>query len=465
MRIYALYIVVFILAVYAWRDWYISLCGLIVMTAFMGHPDMPRSIMGIQGLNTWNVLLVAVAVPWAVKRRQEGRRWDLPPWGTGLLVCYVVVVVLACFRAAMDVDSFPKAGTEGSSPIGITKLISDHLINSLKYLVPGIMLYDGCRTRSRLTIGLVSTLMMALVFSTVVVRAVPVSGLKATGKAEMKQRRQIGKRVGFHANSVAMISTAGFWGVMAASALRKRRWHLIVAVGAALITGLAVAMCRSRAGYLSFVVLGLLYAAFMWRSLLVMMPLGIAILCVAFPGLPQRALQGIGEVGVAGGVEHNLHEVTASRWTVIWPPAIEQVSEAPLFGHGRLSLLRRPSFDAVTSEMGHCPMHPHNAYLEMLMDSGLVGLSIVLAMYGSIAVASVSLLRDRRDSVSRAAGGAALAAVVALLTMSVTGQSLFPKENSQMAWCLYAVAMRVWVEKRRITGAGAAWRPVVGRRR
>ncbi len=43
------------LCVYAWRDWFKALCGLIVMMAVVEHPDMPNSLLGVQGLNPWNI--------------------------------------------------------------------------------------------------------------------------------------------------------------------------------------------------------------------------------------------------------------------------------------------------------------------------------------------------------------------------------------------------------------------------
>ena len=39
---------------------------------------VPRTLLGIPGLNPWNVLLVAVLAAWAVSRRREQLSWDLP---------------------------------------------------------------------------------------------------------------------------------------------------------------------------------------------------------------------------------------------------------------------------------------------------------------------------------------------------------------------------------------------------
>ncbi len=72
MRVYALYLVVFGLSIYAYRDWFKSLCGLIVLMAVIEHPDMPKSILGIQGMNPWNVLLINVMAGWVIWRYRRG---------------------------------------------------------------------------------------------------------------------------------------------------------------------------------------------------------------------------------------------------------------------------------------------------------------------------------------------------------------------------------------------------------
>ena len=61
IRITALYIFVTFLAIYAWKDWFKSLCGLILLMAVIEHPDMPKTVLGIQGLNPWNVLFAMIA--------------------------------------------------------------------------------------------------------------------------------------------------------------------------------------------------------------------------------------------------------------------------------------------------------------------------------------------------------------------------------------------------------------------
>jgi len=68
IRLTALYIFVAILLVYAWKDWFKSLCGLILLMAVIEHEDMPKSMFGTQGLNVWNVLFFGIFPAWLAVR-------------------------------------------------------------------------------------------------------------------------------------------------------------------------------------------------------------------------------------------------------------------------------------------------------------------------------------------------------------------------------------------------------------
>ena len=57
IRLLALLGFIGFLSAYAWKDWFKSLCGLILLIGIIQHPDMPRNVLGIQGLNPWNLIL------------------------------------------------------------------------------------------------------------------------------------------------------------------------------------------------------------------------------------------------------------------------------------------------------------------------------------------------------------------------------------------------------------------------
>ena len=105
------------LGVYAWRDWYKSLCGLILMMAVIEHPDMPKSMFGAQGLNPWNIILFVIILAWLSTRRKEGLVWDMPTGTNILLILYSLVIMVAFFRMMTDTDElYTFAYFYGSDP-------------------------------------------------------------------------------------------------------------------------------------------------------------------------------------------------------------------------------------------------------------------------------------------------------------------------------------------------------------
>jgi hypothetical protein len=142
MRFFVLYAVIIFFSFYAYVHWFRSLCVLILFMAVIEHPDMPKAIFDIQGLNPWNILFVNVFVAWLIYRRAQGISWDLPRRFNILLLLYLLVILVGFFRAVMD-----RTNLEGYTLGG---MVSEYLVNTIKFTLPGLMLFDGCRSVPRL---------------------------------------------------------------------------------------------------------------------------------------------------------------------------------------------------------------------------------------------------------------------------------------------------------------------------
>ncbi|HUU17738.1 MAG TPA: hypothetical protein VMW72_11355 [Sedimentisphaerales bacterium] len=124
IRQLAVYIFVAILSVYAWKDWFKSLCVLILLTALINRYDFPTSFGGIQGLNLWNILFANVFLAWLVNRRRQGFLWDMPRQISVLLLLYLGVILVSFLRVVFDrshIEDYP-----------LSNLISEELINTVK---------------------------------------------------------------------------------------------------------------------------------------------------------------------------------------------------------------------------------------------------------------------------------------------------------------------------------------------
>ena len=443
MRIYALFILVAALAIYAWRDWFKSLCGLILLMAVIEHEDMPKSIMGVQGLNSWNILFVTVFLAWLISRRREGLKWDMPQHINVLLILYLLVIIIGVIRAALDrshIENYP-----------LKSLISEEFFNTIKWTIPGVLLFDGCRTRKRLLLAIVCILGMYFFIALQVVRRVPWSwALAGGGKAMERARIRHCSRIGYSACDISTFLAGAFWAMLAALILVRQKRYKILLLGAAGIVAFGQALTGGRAGYAAWVLTGLILGLFKWRKYLILIPAAIIIIYFAFPGVFQRVLTGFGEKDVTGQEVINQYELTSGR-AQIWPYVIDKIEESPVVGYGRLAMRRTGLTEYLGAKFGRSEAfpHPHNLYLETMLDNGILGALPIFIFFIVVISYSARLFRDANPWFS-AIGGLSLSMVLAQLIGGIGSQHYYPRESTLGMWASIFLMFRVSIEYSRL---------------
>jgi O-antigen ligase len=440
LRAYALWTLVAILTVYAWRDWFKSLCGLILLMAVIEQPDMPKSIMGIQGLNPWNILMVSVVLSWAVSRRREGLVWDMPRPIAVLLLLYLGVVLAGFARLMAD-----RSHLEGTTTLG---LVSENLINTIKWTIPGLLLFDGCRNPQRLRLAILSSLGLYLLLALQVARDIPPIALLEQSREVARMRLRRCDRIGYSACDTSTMLAGASWAMVACLPLCRARWAKVLIGGAALVTAYSQALTGGRAGYMAWAGVGLTLCFLKWRKFLLLAPVVPILLFALFPGAAARALQGFGEMNVAGEAAANVYEVTSGR-ALIWPYVVDKIGESPAMGCGRLAMQRTGLTGFLAAQIGEGPAHPHNAYLEWLLDNGAVGMIPVALFFGIILVWSATLFRDADNPWCAAVGGMAFSLLLAQLVGGIGAQHFYPRESTLGLWAAIFLMLRVYVERRK----------------
>ena len=450
IRITGLTLAVLILAAYAWKDWFKSLCGLILLMAVIEHEDMPRSIAGIQGLNPWNVLMAAVVLAWLAHRHREGLRWDMPRTVNVLLIMYLGVVVVGFLRALADQAHLD------SHAVG--DMVSEELINTVKWVVPGLLVYAGCRERPRVRMAVFAILGMYLLIALQVVKRMPWSAALASGSDLDRLGYRLCQDIGYSRCDTAAFLGGASWAMLAAIPLVKRGKHRLLFLGGAGVTAFGQALTGGRAGYVAWMATGLVLCLTKWRKWLIAVAAVVIVVSLAFPGLTERMLQGFGQVDVAGETVTDEAKVTSDR-TVAWPHVIKKIGEAPLVGFGRLAMPRTGLTESLDRQYGNIGFpHPHNMYLETLLDNGILGSLPIFLFFGMVLVSSAKLFRSA-DPMCSAVGGVALSMVVAQLAAGMGSQHFYPRESTLGMWAAMLLALRVSVERAKARAA-AGRRPL-----
>ena len=439
IRVTALYIFVAFLAIYAWKDWFKSLCGLILLMAVIEHPDMPENMFGIQGLNPWNVLFIIILLAWAFSRQRERLRWDMPRHIKIFLLLYLGVIVIGFLRAAFD-----RTNIENYS---LKSLISDELINTIKWALPGILLFDGCRNRKQALMALACLFIFYFLISLQIARNMPLSAILSHSGNLDAVRNRISKMVGYNANEIAPILGGACWGFLALLPLvRKKFYKIAVLLGACLMT-YALALSGSRTGYATWGATGLLMCLIKWRKYLLLVPLAVLILSLIFPGATARMLEGFGQTNAAGETVANEETITGGR-TTAWPYVIDKIYESPFIGFGRLAMKRTGLYNNIEADHpGTGATHPHNLYLETLLDNGLIGSLPIWLFWLIVVIHSVKLFRCNNRLCS-AIGGLSLALTLNWILAGIGGQHIYPAEFILAMWASVFLTLRVHLEEK-----------------
>jgi len=426
------------------------------------HPDMPKSILGIQGLNLWNILLAMILLAWLVNgRSKEGLVWDMPRHITILLFLYLTIILLSFARMIGDQEALIqfayRSATEAPTTAG---LFSEHIINSVKWIIPGLLLFDGCRSRSRFLLALVSILTVYLLLGVQVIKWMPMSSAISGAQLTERSLKILSKEVGYHRVNLSMMLAGASWAVYATRPMIRNKGLTYFIVAVSIVIFYAQALTGGRTGYVTWGVVGLILCTVRWKKYLLFAPILVIAIIALLPSTLERMTQGFSEESIdynsrvddaqkieVEGVD--MYTVTAGR-NVAWPYVLDKIHEAPLFGYGREAMKRSGITTYLWEELGESFPHPHNAYLEWTLDNGLMGLLPVMLLYLILIKYSFMLFRDSISPTCNTIGGVSLALILALLIASMGSQTFYPREGSVGMWCAIGLLLRVYVERSRL---------------
>jgi O-antigen ligase len=188
---------------------------------------------------------------------------------------------------------------------------------------------------------------------------------------------------------------------------------------------LALVLTFSRGAFLGFAVVNVLFL--ISRRRIISLLAGGMVLTGLVMMMPEAVFDRI-----MTGWDSGLNAVSAGRVDTIWLPLLPEVWASPLFGHGLGSILwshamRAGSILQVT--------HPHNAYLQALLDIGLIGLLLLAAYFLHVWKGFRRLSRNLQLEPGRRGfyEGAAVG-LLAFLISGFAGSSLLPVPEQCFLW-------------------------------
>jgi O-antigen ligase len=248
----------------------------------------------------------------------------------------------------------------------------------------------------------------------------------------LKDSREFLDWTGIHANEVGLLANIGFaillYTALATSAPRSRA-ILLACAGAAATTA---ALTFSRA---AFVGIGIILGYYVWtqRSMGRFLLALSAIVTVALL-LPDAFFERA-STGLATGDEQ---AITAGRLDQIWRPLIGTFWEAPIIGHGLYSTpWATPNLRGAMLPVDH----PHNAYLAVALDFGIVGVVVVVVFFWSVWRTFSHLSKHHVDPQWRGVFEGCMVCLLCLAADGLTDGRFTPAPPQAALWLCYGLAL------------------------
>jgi O-antigen ligase len=104
--------------------------------------------------------------------------------------------------------------------------------------------------------------------------------------------------------------------------------------------------------------------------------------------------------------------------------------------------------DQLMNAYGEAFPHPHQAYLQLLLDNGIVGFLLVIPFFLYVVRHSFTQMMVRHDPLVCALGCTAFCLVLALMIGAFGGQTFYPREGAVGMWAAIGLLLRVHVNSR-----------------
>jgi O-antigen ligase len=405
-------------------DFRVGVVLLILAMPVSASTVFPHQMFGITGLNPLNLVIVTTLFSYLAHALQRGGLAGFMP--RRLFWLYLVPFVIAGLMGLRHVDEIPAVVFVGELVAynNATGYVRDVILRPAFVVVFALLLGAAAarslQPRRFLAPMMVSVWMMGLmVIGFVIASGADLSEL-SSGFA-----RSFLSPLGVHANELGRLYAVAY-ALLLFPLVETRDFALRLALGATIVLlVVALALTFSRGAFVGFIVVNALFL--LWRRSVFTWIAGaflIALLAWKLPGaIGDRLTMGFGS---------DLNTITAGRMDEIWTPLMPTFWESPVFGQGLSSILWSAPLKA--GQMLEVS-HPHNAYLQTLLDMGVVGLVLLLAYFVPVWRKLRRLGEDPSlDPVERGIYAGAAAGMIGFAVAAFGGSSLTPAAEQCYLW-------------------------------
>jgi len=230
---------------------------------------------------------------------------------------------------------------------------------------------------------------------------------------------------GTHRNSLATFYVCGLPFAFRRYFLGNKKVNIIFI----LVILAGISFLFSRTGYGTAVFALIYYLIISKRKKFLPIVIILASICLIYlasTAIIQRATTGF--------KEKDIDKISAGRIEKLWIPLIEENlndTKKFLFGDGRYAIL---ASDSLNEGKIAFEGHPHNMYLETLLNAGVISLIIIITFFYVITRKAYITLKNTDDIKLKENLYACIVSILSFLLSGMTGRSFGPMNENILIW-------------------------------
>lgn len=363
---------------------------------------------------------------------QYGKSNKIPKLELWFALIYISIFCISVFRTIPNLATVVSMGlVDGGGGLSISGYLFSFLIKPLIYFIPFVYIIKYCKDLDD-----IERVIRVLVYSGTAISVMVITLYLLDFYTVEAISEVYHTYFGMHRNRIATFLIVLYPFVFARALSNKKLVDVLILA----VSALAIAVLFSRTAYLAIVISMIIYLCLIGKKLVIPI-LSILVASVFVFGsveVRERAMTGLDsrdtEVISAGRIDH------------LWIPLLSEVLGNPktlMFGRGRYGML---SSRAAKSGALSIYNHPHNMYLELLVDTGLFGLLLISFMFYRMVQRVHILIVKTHDARIKKIYYPVLVSIISFLISGITGRSFFPTIDNSYFWIVIGLFICLGVQ-------------------
>ena len=408
-------------------DFRIGVVLLILLMPISHSYIFPHAMLGVTGLNPLNLLLIGTLGSYLLRELSDGKPRHFIP--RPLFWLYIVPIAIAGALGSLHVEDiarvfFMNELLEFNDAAGY---IRDLVVKPLFMVVFALLVAAAVSRSEKLEKFLIPALISIWVMGSMVIVFVLVSGV-GISVLGLSTSREFLSPLGMHANELGRLYAIAYALLLFTWAESKNAQIKLMLLASMGLVVVALVFTFSRGAFFGFIAVNLLFL--LWRrnaKTLIFIGLLAAAALLVLPGAVYDR--------VTDGYGRGLDAISASRIGLLWLPLFPELLRSPVYGNGIGSILWSDAMRRGAGVSILMVTHPHNAYLQALLDMGLAGLLLLGAYFVHVWRRFRALSIDAALSPElRGFYQGAAAGLASFLIAGISDSSLTPVPEQAFLW-------------------------------